>query len=82
MILMDTMDLTGKKSRWISVKSDKRNSHNFPADLCIMVELDRLVYPCRYWQLVDIFSLLSNRIAEMNHTAMEKRLRVSPRRAT
>ena len=71
LILMDAMDLTGKIFRCFSVKSDYRHSHIFPADLCIMVVLHRLAYPCRFWQLVNIFSLPSNRIAEMYHTAID-----------
>ena len=71
--LMDIMDLSGKIFRCYSGKSDDNNRkyHLFPADLCIMVVLRRLSYPCTFQELVDIFGFPSNRIAEMYHTAVD-----------
>ena len=45
--------------------------HWYPADLCIMVLLRRLAYPCRFFYLVEIFGIESNRLCEMYHAAVE-----------
>jgi hypothetical protein len=45
--------------------------HNFPADLCVMVVLRRLSYPCTFQELVDIFGFPPNRIADMYHIAID-----------
>ena len=43
----------------------------YPADLCIMVLLRLLSYPCRVFDMVDIFGIKSNRLCEMYHAAVE-----------
>jgi hypothetical protein len=69
--LMDEMELTGKLFKCYSGKRDKRKYHHFLADLCIMVVLRRLSYPCTFHELVDIFGYPSNRISEMYYTGID-----------
>ena len=74
LLLMDEMELTGKIFKCSSGPADRGRQahvHNYPADLCIMVVLCRLSYPCTFHKLVDIFGVPSNRISDMYHTAVE-----------
>ena len=45
--------------------------HNYPAELCIMVVLRRLSFPCSFHDLVDVFGFADNRLSDMYHTAIE-----------
>jgi hypothetical protein len=65
--LMDEMELTGKVLKC----GDNKHAHNFPADLCIMVLLNRLSYPTTYKAQVDIFGIPSNRLADIFHAAVD-----------
>ena len=49
----------------------KAHVHNFPAELCIMVVLRRLSFPCSFHELVDIFGFPDNRLVDMYHTGVE-----------
>jgi hypothetical protein len=72
--LIDEMELTGKIFKCSSGPEDsgkEAHVHNNPADLCIMVVLRSLSYPCSFKELVDIFGLPSNRISDMHHTGLE-----------
>ena len=71
---MDEMELTGKifKCKSGSAKSGRKaHVHNFPAELCIMVVLRRLSFPCSFHELVDIFGFPDNRLVDMYHTGVE-----------
>ncbi len=71
--LLDEMELSGKIFRCYTGKpgDNNRKYHNYPADLCIMVVLRCLSYPCTFQELVGIFGYPSNRIAEMYHAAID-----------
>jgi hypothetical protein len=72
--LMDELELTGKIFKCNSgraVNGQHAHVHNFPAELCIMVVLRRLSYPCTFHQLVEIFGLPDNRLAEMYHAGID-----------
>ncbi len=64
---MDEMELTGK---YLKCGSDK-HTHNFPADLCIMIVLNRLSYPGTCKSQVEVFGIRSNRISDMFHIAVD-----------
>ena len=58
--LMDEMELTGKDLKC----GDDKHFHYFPADLCIMVLLNRLSYPTTFYAQVDTFGIPSNRLSQ------------------
>ena len=41
------------------------------ADICFMVLLRRLAYPCRFFDMVEDFGMPSNRLCEIFHTVLE-----------
>ncbi len=45
----------------------KGKAQYFPADLCLLVDLQRLAYPCRFVDLVNFFGLPSNKICDIFH---------------
>ena len=74
MQLMDATDLTGKAMECSGGPHDSGRDaqvHNYPADLCIMVVLHSVSYPCSFKEFVDIFGLPSNRLLGGYHAAIE-----------
>jgi hypothetical protein len=72
--LMDEMELTGKsiKCRSGPAKSGQHaHVHNYPAEICIMVVLRRLAYPCTFENLVNIFGYPKNRICDIYHAGID-----------
>lgn len=48
-----------------------RKKHKYRADVCIMVVLRRLSYPCRFSDLVLEFGIPSNRLCEIFHDTLD-----------
>jgi hypothetical protein len=45
--------------------------HKFRADLCFLVVLRRLSYPCRFWEMTEDFGIPSNRLCEIFHSTID-----------
>ena len=45
--------------------------NKFRADLCLLVVLRRLSFPCRFWEMTADFGLTSNRLCEIFHTTLD-----------
>ena len=72
--LMDEMEVTIKIFNICCCAASSGQGchvHNYPADLCILVVLRRLAYPCTFKELVDVFGIPSNRLCDMYHTAID-----------
>jgi hypothetical protein len=65
--VLDAMKISGEL-----IKCGRKGKYSlYPADLCLMVVLRRLSYPCRFVDLVNIFGLPSNRIIEIFHSTVD-----------
>ena len=62
--LMTAMKLDGE---YFTCDTGKK----YPADVCMMVLLRRLSYPCTFWQLATEFGIPSNRLCEIFHTTLD-----------
>ena len=65
--MVSAMRLSGKSIRC----GRKGKAQYFPADICLLVVLRRLAYPCRFVDLVNVFGLPSNRICDIFHTTID-----------
>ncbi len=65
--MMDAMGLRIK----ILFCGRKRKGQKFPADICLMVILQRLAYPCRFVDLMNIFWIQSNRLCDIFHSTLD-----------
>jgi hypothetical protein len=64
------MDAMGLRNRTIFC-GRKRKGQRFPADICLMVVLRRLAYPCRFVDLVNMFGIPSNRLCDIFHSTLD-----------
>ena len=78
--VLTAMKLDGSKSILCGRKGPgiKNRAQYFPADLCLMIVLRRMAFPCRFVDLVNIFGLPTNRICDIYHSTVAETLR-SPR---
>jgi hypothetical protein len=65
--MMDAMGLRNKTM----LCGRKRKGQRFPADICLMVVLRRLAYPCRFVDLVNMFGIPSNRLCDIFHSTLD-----------
>ena len=64
---MQAMELYGKE-----IKVGRKGRHVFyPAEVCLLVMLRRLAYPCRFSDLVQEFGIPSNRLCEIFHCMVD-----------
>ncbi len=65
--VMDAMRLSGK-----SILCGRKNkAQYYPADICMMVLMRRLAFPCRFADMVLIFGIPSNRLCDIYHTMID-----------
>jgi hypothetical protein len=64
------MDAMGLRNKSIFCGRRKKGQ-SFPADICLMVVLRRLAYPCRFNDLVNVFGIPSNRICDIFHSTLD-----------
>ena len=65
--MMDAMGLRNKTMFCGRIRKGQR----FPADICLMVVLRRLAYPCRFVDLVNMFGIPSNRLCDIFHFTLD-----------
>jgi hypothetical protein len=65
--IISAMRLSGKSI----LCGRKGKAQYFPADLCLLIVLRRLAYPCRFVDLVNVFGLPSNRICDIFHSTID-----------
>ncbi len=64
---MQAMELYGKE-----IMVGRKGRHVFyPAEVCLLVMLRRLAYPCRFSDLVQEFGIPSNRLCEIFHCMVD-----------
>ncbi len=65
------MKLDGSRSSSILCRRKgtdiKNRAQYFPADICLLIFLQRMAFPCRFVDLVNIFGLPTNRICNIYH---------------
>ena len=47
------------------------HSNYYPSEVCLMVTLCRLAYPCRFADLVEEFGISSNRLCDIFHATID-----------
>ena len=65
--IIDAMNLSDQSFRC----GRKNKQQVFPADICLMVVLRRFAYPCRMFDLINIFGIDSTRLNEIFHTTID-----------
>jgi hypothetical protein len=63
------VDAMGLKDQYFRVST--RNRFKVRADVCLLVVLRRLSYPCRFWEMTEEFGMPSNRLCEIFHATLE-----------
>jgi hypothetical protein len=71
--MLAAMKLDGNKSILCGrTGSGIRNrAQHFPADICLMIMLRRMAFPCRFVDLVNFFGLPTNRICDIYHSTID-----------
>ena len=65
--MLDAMNLRDKS---ICCGRSGRGTY-FPADICFMVVLRRLAFPCRFFDMVNMFGIPSNRLCDIFHSTID-----------
>ena len=65
--ILHAMQLSGK----YILCGRKNKAQYFPADICMMVLMRRLAYPCRFADMVLIFGIPSNRLCDIYHSMID-----------
>ena len=63
-MMLDFNLFDGTTYNMLSIRRSNR-VRRYPSDLCLMLVLRRLSFPCRYFDLVDEFGLPSNRLCDI-----------------
>jgi hypothetical protein len=71
--MLAAMKLDGSRSILCGRKGAgiRNRAQYFPADICIMIVLRRMAFPCRFVDLVNIFGLPTNRICDIYHSTVD-----------
>lgn len=70
--VLTAMKLDGKSILCGRKGTGSRNrAQHFPADICLLIVLRRMAFPCRFVDLVNVFGLPTNRICDIYHSTVD-----------